>query len=42
MITADEVAQMAVYLCAEESAMVNGQAFTIDGGVTAGDRAPAT
>ncbi|WP_373356261.1 SDR family NAD(P)-dependent oxidoreductase [Pseudoroseicyclus sp. CXY001] len=41
MIQADEVAQMAVYLCSAESAMVNGQSFVMDGGVTAGDRAPA-
>jgi len=37
MITTDEVASMAVYLCSEESAMVTGSSFVIDGGVTAGD-----
>ncbi|MER2534078.1 MAG: glucose 1-dehydrogenase [Rhizobiaceae bacterium] len=37
MITTDEVASMAVYLCSDESAMVTGSSFVIDGGVTAGD-----
>ncbi len=37
MIRPDEVASMAVYLCSEESAMVTGASFLIDGGVMAGD-----
>lgn len=37
MIRADEVAEMAVYLCSDESAMVTGTSMIIDGGVTAGD-----
>jgi 2-keto-3-deoxy-L-fuconate dehydrogenase len=37
MIRPEEVAQMAVYLCSEESAMVTGAQFLIDGGVMAGD-----
>jgi NAD(P)-dependent dehydrogenase (short-subunit alcohol dehydrogenase family) len=37
MIQPSEVADMAVYLCSEESAMVTGSAFVIDGGVMAGD-----
>ena len=37
MITTDEVASMAVYLCSEESAMVTGSSFVMDGGVMAGD-----
>lgn len=37
MIRPDEVAHMAVYLCSDESAMVTGAAFLIDGGVMAGD-----
>lgn len=38
MIQPAEVAAMAVYLCSEEAAMVTGQSFVIDGGVTAGDQ----
>jgi NAD(P)-dependent dehydrogenase (short-subunit alcohol dehydrogenase family) len=34
MIQPGEVADMAVYLCSEESAMVTGSSFIIDGGVT--------
>ena len=30
----DEVANLALYLCSEESAFVTGQAYPIDGGVT--------
>jgi len=37
MIRPDEVAHMAVYLCSDESAMVTGASFLIDGGVMAGD-----
>jgi len=36
MIRPDEVASMAVYLASEESAMVTGSSFPIDGGVLAG------
>lgn len=38
MIRPDEVAAMAVFLASEESAMITGQSFVIDGGVTAGDQ----
>ena len=31
----DEVASLALYLCSDESAFVTGQAYPIDGGVTA-------
>lgn len=37
MIRPDEVAQAAVYLCSEESAMVTGTSLLVDGGVMAGD-----
>jgi len=37
MIRPEEVAHMAVYLCSDESAMVTGAQFLIDGGVMAGD-----
>lgn len=37
MITTEEVASMAIYLCSNESAMVTGGSFVIDGGVMAGD-----
>jgi 2-keto-3-deoxy-L-fuconate dehydrogenase len=37
MIQPEEVAHMAVYLCSDESAMVTGASFLIDGGVMAGD-----
>lgn len=38
MIEPSEVASMAVYLCSDESAMVTGGSFVIDGGVMAGDQ----
>ncbi|WP_165867691.1 SDR family oxidoreductase [Mesorhizobium sp. DCY119] len=38
MIQPAEVASMAVYLCSDESAMVTGGSFVIDGGVMAGDQ----
>jgi NAD(P)-dependent dehydrogenase (short-subunit alcohol dehydrogenase family) len=38
MIQPSEVASMAVYLCSDESAMVTGCSFVIDGGVMAGDQ----
>lgn len=37
MVEPEEVAAMALYLCAPESASVTGGVFVIDGGVTAGD-----
>lgn len=37
MVEPEEVAAMALYLCAPESAAVTGGVFVIDGGVTAGD-----
>ncbi|MCF8479326.1 MAG: SDR family oxidoreductase [Rhodospirillum sp.] len=37
MVEPAEVAAMALYLCAPESAAVTGGVFVIDGGVTAGD-----
>ncbi|MFO1460730.1 MAG: SDR family oxidoreductase [Verrucomicrobiota bacterium] len=36
MVRPDEVAAMALYLAADESAFVTGSALTIDGGITAG------
>jgi NAD(P)-dependent dehydrogenase (short-subunit alcohol dehydrogenase family) len=36
MIRPDEIAHMAVYLCSDESAMVTGSSFLIDGGVLTG------
>lgn len=36
MIKPDEIAQMAVYLCSDESQMVTGSSFLIDGGVLMG------
>lgn len=38
MIRPSEVAAMALYLCSDESAMVTGGSFVIDGGVMAGDQ----
>jgi 2-keto-3-deoxy-L-fuconate dehydrogenase len=35
MGTTDEIAYLALYLCSDEAAFVTGQAYTIDGGVTA-------
>jgi NAD(P)-dependent dehydrogenase (short-subunit alcohol dehydrogenase family) len=35
MGTPDEVAQLALYLCSDEAGFVTGQAYAIDGGVTA-------
>jgi NAD(P)-dependent dehydrogenase (short-subunit alcohol dehydrogenase family) len=35
MGTTDEVAHLALYLCSDEAAFVTGQAYPIDGGVTA-------
>ena len=35
MGTSDEVAHLALYLCSDEAAFVTGQAYPIDGGVTA-------
>jgi NAD(P)-dependent dehydrogenase (short-subunit alcohol dehydrogenase family) len=35
MGTTDEVASLALYLCSDEAAFVTGQAYPIDGGVTA-------
>jgi NAD(P)-dependent dehydrogenase (short-subunit alcohol dehydrogenase family) len=35
MGTSDEVANLALYLCSDEAAFVTGQAYPIDGGVTA-------
>jgi NAD(P)-dependent dehydrogenase (short-subunit alcohol dehydrogenase family) len=31
----EEVAQLALYLCSDEASFVTGQAYPIDGGVTA-------
>ncbi len=36
MIRPDEIGHMAVYLCSDESAMVTGSSFLIDGGVLTG------
>ncbi|MCC7039299.1 MAG: SDR family oxidoreductase [Burkholderiales bacterium] len=36
MIRPDEIGHLAVYLCSDESAMVTGSSFLIDGGVLAG------
>ncbi|MFC4297293.1 SDR family NAD(P)-dependent oxidoreductase [Castellaniella hirudinis] len=36
MIRPDEIAQMAIYLCSDESQMVTGSSFLIDGGVLMG------
>jgi NAD(P)-dependent dehydrogenase (short-subunit alcohol dehydrogenase family) len=36
MIRPEEIGHMAVYLCSDESAMVTGSSFVIDGGVLAG------
>ncbi|MDN5843918.1 MAG: SDR family oxidoreductase [Alcaligenaceae bacterium] len=36
MVRPDEIAQMAVYLCSDESQMVTGSSFLIDGGVLMG------
>jgi 2-keto-3-deoxy-L-fuconate dehydrogenase len=36
MILPDEIASMALYLCSDESQMVTGSSFLIDGGVLAG------
>ena len=35
MGTPEEIAQLALYLCSDEAAFVTGQAYAIDGGVTA-------
>lgn len=38
MIRPDEISAMAVFLASDESAMITGQSFVIDDGVTAGDQ----